>query len=291
MTEPSVFPAGSQDFGRGPRENRLARYKSLIRRYGRYLTTPVSHRSLYEAIYHCCTQKTASQWFVAVLDDPIVYRHSGLRTTRFAELGLRYADFRSLAPKGMHLTLYCSYPSYREIRKPARYRTFFVMRDPRDILVSWYFSARFSHPPLGPIPGLRAALQDMEMETGINYVIDRLLEWQSFQAQRTWTAIAEDERDKVRVFKYEDLASDNRSFLKELLSYLDIPVPDDEFEALCERKVFEKLSGGRRQGIEQRNAHYRKGLAGDWRNHLTPGNLAYFRERTGDLLSALGYEE
>jgi hypothetical protein len=37
--------------------------------------------------------------------------------------------------------------------------------------------------------------------------------------------------------------------------------------------------------------HYRKGVAGDWRNYFDPPLRAYFREVTGDLLDALGYAD
>jgi hypothetical protein len=35
----------------------------------------------------------------------------------------------------------------------------------------------------------------------------------------------------------------------------------------------------------------RKGIVGDWRNHLTPANVAAFREVFGEMLAKLGYTE
>ena len=39
----------------------------------------------------------------------------------------------------------------RAIDKPAPYRTFYPVRDPRDMVVSWYFSMRDTHRVFGPI--------------------------------------------------------------------------------------------------------------------------------------------
>ena len=56
-----------------------------------------------------------------------------------------------------------------------------------------------------------------------------------------------------------------------------------------DRFSFERLAGGRKRGEEDQGSHYRRGVAGDWRNHLTQRHLAAFRERFGDLTERLGY--
>jgi hypothetical protein len=53
---------------------------------------------------------------------------------------------------------------------------------------------------------------------------------------------------------------------------------------------FSRLSGGRKPGQEDSTHKFRRGVAGDWRNHLNENHLAAFRERHGDLVERLGYE-
>ena len=43
-------------------------------------------------------------------------------------------------------------------------------------------------------------------------------------------------------------------------------------------------------GEESTESFFRKGVAGDWRNHFTPELKALYKERVGDLLVELGYE-
>lgn len=273
----------------------LARFKvvrdlqELGRRMRRRMVRVVQ-RSPYDNIYHCCTQKTATQWIRAIFTDPITYKYTGLEVLPYPHLGLRFAHFDGPFPRRtVAVSLPIDYPTYLSIPKPASYKTFFVLRDPRDIVVSWYFSARYSHLPFGPIPGLRGDLETLGLHDGLKYMIDKLEGWGSFWAQRSWME-ATDDREHVRVFRYEDLARDNRSFLQQLYDYLDILMPQQQFTALYERHTFEKHSRGRSQGQENRYSHYRKGTVGDWMNHFDHSTMAYFREVTGDLLEVLGYK-
>ncbi len=100
-----------------------------------------------------------------------------------------------------------------------------------------------------------------------------------------------EDREHIEIFRFEDLASDERLFLRRLFDHLDIAMPEREFSALCEQHTFEKHSRGRSQGEEDRYSHYRKGIVGDWRNHFDPSTLAYFKQVTQDLLRVLGYSE
>jgi hypothetical protein len=273
----------------------LARFKVVrdlqeLGRRVRHLSVRVARRSPYDNIYHCCTQKTATQWIRAIFTDPITYKYTGLKVLPYPDWGLRFAHFDGPFPRRtIAATMPIDYPTYLSIPKPARYKTFFVLRDPRDIVVSWYFSAKYSHLPFGRIPGLRDELEKLDLVEGLRYMIDQLEDWGLFWAQRSWMDVAED-REIIEIFRYEDLARDNRSFLQQLFDYLDIVLPEQEFNALFEKHTFEKHSRGRSQGEEDRYSHYRKGTVGDWRNHFDRSTMAYFRGVTQDLLEVLGYE-
>ena len=56
------------------------------------------------------------------------------------------------------------------------------------------------------------------------------------------------------------------------------------------RNSFKVLAGGRSPGQTNEKSHYRKGVAGDWRNYFGPKHIDVFKERFGDLLIQLGYE-
>lgn len=101
----------------------------------------------------------------------------------------------------------------------------------------------------------------------------------------------DEDRDRIKIFRYEDFSRDNRGFLKDLLDYMGVAMPDEEFAALYERHAFRQITGGREAGVEDQHDHYRKGVSGDWRNYFEPSLQAYFRKVTGDLLDVLGYAD
>jgi lipopolysaccharide transport system ATP-binding protein len=107
----------------------------------------------------------------------------------------------------------------------------------------------------------------------------------SAQIQRSWLAAGEP------LVRYEDLLAHPLEELHRALVALGGQnVSEADLQAAIEANRFEKLSGGRPNGVEDPASHYRKGVAGDWKNHFTPRVTARFKERFGDLLIATGYE-
>ena len=101
-------------------------------------------------VYHCCMPKTGSQWIRAILSDPKVHVYSGLTSFKFQETESGVSSTRmvpdprfeeALPINTIATPVFADYASYARIPKPAAFKTFFVMRDPRDIVVSWYFSS------------------------------------------------------------------------------------------------------------------------------------------------------
>jgi hypothetical protein len=240
----------------------------------------------YDNIYYCCVQKTASQWIRPILDDPIIYDYTGMKMVPYRKLGLKIFDKSTTFPKQTIAThLYLDYETYKNIPKPGSFKTFFVTRDPRDCVVSWYFSAKYSHKLLHPIPQMREELLKLDTKEGLKYIIDTIDSFGYFDAQASWANSGE------KVFKYEQIASDHKEFLKQLFGFLDIKLDEKSFAAICENHSFKNITKGRMQGIEDKYSHFRKGIAGDWKNYFDQDIRSYFYDTTKDLLKVLGYDE
>jgi len=248
------------------------------------LFVPVVSRCEYQNIYHCAMQKTASQWIKALFSDPAVYRHSGL-----LPYVPRYYRWRSPQPFPVNravLSLFASYERLASIPKPDRYRAFFVLRDPRDMVVSNYFSTRNSHAPMGDIPQVRSVLQEKPFKDGMLYLIGHLAEKGTFKALQSWATASSSET--IGLFRYEDLTGERQAAeVDRLMRHCGIAIPSSELADLLARYSFARMRGGRRSAGAV--SHYRKGTAGDWRNHFDDDIHEAFAAATGNLVELLGY--
>jgi sulfotransferase family protein len=97
------------------------------------------------------------------------------------------------------------------------------------------------------------------------------------------------DRGDLFTCSYEELLEDGRRVVAELLAFLGLPAGEEIVGDLLERSSF-RFYTGRQPGEEDRRRFYRKGVAGDWKNHFSEEQKAAFKQLAGDTLIALGYE-
>ena len=198
------------------------------------------------------------------------------------------------------------------------YKAFHVIRDPRDILVSSYFSDRYSHPVYRKeFEQFRDTLNNMEFDEGLGLELDRRTA--EFEALANWNY----RNPNVYETRYEVLTVKPAEEFDRVLKFLGVPsyaagaaplgdrvklalnrglrriklgglrvngIPREFLDMVIERQAFQKLAG-RTKGQEDQKSHYRKGVAGDWVNYLQGANKDQFKRRWGQLLIDLGYEK
>ena len=250
-------------------------------------------------IFHCCPHKSGSQWIRAIFSDQRIKSLSGLAVCsphdklskaerKQKSVGLAI-DFDSEFPKDTIVTpLYINYPSFCAIPKIGEHKAFFVLRDPRDILVSWYFSVRYSHNPMGRIQEFRDEMNKLSLDDGLIFSMERLRRAEYFQGLLSWMAVPEAEKD-VMIVKFEDLTSSKAyETFQSLFSHCGIDIPSETLEQILVDYSFANLSK-RFQGEEDIKSHYRKGMSGDWVNYFNEDVSKAFDEVYGDLPQKLGY--
>jgi hypothetical protein len=259
----------------------------------------VSRHTELRNVYHCCLHKTGSQWIRKILADPDVYQRTGLRTYAYAprlpeaskNRGYRGLRFETPFPRNTIVSpLYIDLEGFTAIPKPEPWRGFFVARDPRDIVVSWYFSSAKSHPTRSnpSLQRTRDHLATLSEEEGMIFTIRRLADYGLFDALASWAKV---DQEGLLLVRYEDLiGSDADRWWQRLLEQCDVQMEPEERRALLARYSFQTLSG-REPGQEDPGSKMRKGVAGDWRNHFTPAVRDVFAEVTSDLTARIGYPD
>lgn len=249
-------------------------------------------------VYHCCVHKSGSQWLRAMLADERILAATGLVHHTYQKQlpggfdGRKLLDrtFEQGFPVGTILSpLYVEYRNFAAMPKPERYRGFFVMRDPRDVVVSWYFSRKYSHVVTERAKQLKKdVLHDMSLEEGMLYSIDYLAQYGIYTVLDSW--IGASERDpNLLVVRFEDLVGPrSRETFERVFAHCAIELGPGTVGQLLDDYSFERLSG-RGRGEEDRSAHYRKGVPGDWRTYFDDKMTRRFQELTGDLVVRLGY--
>jgi hypothetical protein len=251
-----------------------------------------------ENVYHCCVHKTASQWLRKIFSDARTYRYCGLDVYNYEQELEGGADSRPLTARTFNepfpartivTPIYIDLPGFQSIPKPEHFRAFFVPRDPRDAVVSWYFSVKLSHKVMNRIGEVREKLHSLSEEDGLCFVIDWISSRGVVAALRSWQQGAKSD-SRLRIFRYEELTDENQFLTwQQLLAHCDIRMPSEVLQAVLADYAFSTLTKGRERGAEDVKSHLRKGVHGDWKNHFTPRVETLFRDVTGGLVEELGY--
>jgi hypothetical protein len=168
---------------------------------------------------------------------------------------------------------------------------FHVVRDPRDVIVSGYFSHLKSHPDHAwpRLRSYRPYLQTLTKEAGLM----REIEFSGIYMHQmlVWDYGA---KPSILEYRFEEMIAAPKQHFRRIFEHCGFmtgPLDAATLDAIVDKHSFANLSGGRAPGQEDAGSHYRRGIPGDWRNHFTDEHIAYFKSLYNPLLLKLGYEQ
>lgn len=266
--------------------------------------------------------KCASTFFEHVIGE--ICTELDLRAATFAKPQTFNSDLRSFVRRNRIDFIIYRLADFRYIQELDNYLGFHVIRDPRDICVSAYYSHLYSHPVAGmpELQNLRTALQTVPKSEGMQLEIRSRA--RQFRCMLEWDYST----DCIREMKFENFVQDPyRELLSafEFLGLLDsdsyrirnrvagivrslnrrifmrsgrrVPrllrlnkLPAERLLGLVWENSFEQKSGGRKRGEEDVGSHYRKGQPGDWKNHFSAEHIIEFKDLYNHVLISMGYE-
>jgi hypothetical protein len=189
----------------------------------------------------------------------------------FEPCGYVFGGFRSL-PGGF------SIPSF------ASDRTIVLVRDPRDMLTSLYFSLARSHRPPGNAvgEGLAATFSQQREEVNRMSIDAFALERAGIVANQFRIVTNKLSMISHRLYRYEDVVFDKLSWTRDMIDYLGLTVS----AAVIEKAV---AANDVRPEVEDPAQHVRKVVPGDHREKLKPEIVEKLNRAFKPILLKYGY--
>ena len=157
-----------------------------------------------------------------------------------------------------------------------------LLRDPRDVLVSMAYYV------LGQEKGYLA-----ERHGVVGHTPEETMYSESIRSSIiSWFRNYAEHRDKVPhvLVLYEDLLNRPVDAIRTAFGQLGRKAPSSRaIKEVTEKYSFAYFTKGRKPGQENVQHHYRKGIIGDWKNHLTEEEAAQYLAKFGDIVKELGY--
>lgn len=158
-----------------------------------------------------------------------------------------------------------------------------MYRDLRDVAVSYVFYVQRTpwHPEHPQYRGLHS---DAALHRFADTLLMPYVEW-----VRSWHA----NRDIATsmALRYEDLLASPRERMTEVATRFGLDPEPALLEKIIEANSFQKRSAGRADEQQQGRSFFRKGVAGDWDNHLTGELKERYKAALGTFLVEFGYEK
>lgn len=177
----------------------------------------------------------------------------------------------------------------------SRGPTIVMWRDPRDIMVSWYYHTLFvsdrNHPAF--VARYRAALQFGDVDD-IRNNLPRFIEL-NFRTPLSPRFSFNDffdawhDRNDVVHCHYEALHAEPKIELARVATALGFAASPERVSEIAARFSFSSQAH-RAPGTEDKRSYLRKGVVGDWHNHFSNKARQMMAHHLGDRLIRLGYE-
>lgn len=186
-------------------------------------------------------------------------------------------------PKGYLYSVFGGF--VQDIPDLSRYKVILMVRDPRDILVSDYFSITKSHPEPSKEGDKNPAFLERRSQSQ-SMPIDAFVLSEAPQYHTRLTTYLQHLKDKPNVLtlRYEDMITDYKFWLESIVHFLELsPNP----------KVTKKLLQSRQRGFtvkENPSSHHRKGVHGDFLEKLKPETISNLNAQFKDILTQWSYE-
>lgn len=184
----------------------------------------------------------------------------------FAEVGYGFYGFRYL-------------PSYLTDLDLSRFKKILLIRDPRDILVSLYFSVLKSHiVTKGEVA--KQMLQERQAAARLN--IDEYVMKNMEYFIRRFRDYRRLEDDRLKLYRYEDVVFKKYQWIQDILAFLELELGEKTIQEIVESYDVFPMH-------EDPALHIRQVTPGDYKQKLKPDTIEILNQQFKETLDHYGY--
>jgi hypothetical protein len=192
----------------------------------------------------------------------------------FRAHGFCYGGFRSWPPYKI--------PSFES------HKTVLLVRDPRDIVVSQYFSVSRSHiVPEGDQRSGAAARMLADREKASEVTVDEYAREKLDYTARVYGKYIKygvHKMPNVKLYRYEDVIYQKAQWLQSIADWFDWQIAEGDITRIA--NLIDIIPDS-----EDQEAHVRQVHPGNHRRHLQPQTIELYRRECGPLMREYGYED
>ena len=166
---------------------------------------------------------------------------------------------------------------YADIPDLESYRVLLVLRDPRDVVVSDFYSMRYSHPMLNPS---YIKMRQMALSETIDEFVTRIAPDYAAIFGRYADALMS--YGHVVYRRYEDIMNSPLEALETFCDLLGANISRDQCRTIAEEQMSLPT-------VEDVHAHRRSGRSGQYRERLLPETIDVLNRTFEPVLPILGY--
>ncbi|KAJ0059702.1 hypothetical protein NL108_011187, partial [Boleophthalmus pectinirostris] len=144
-------------------------------------------------------------------------------------------------------------------------KVIYVMRNPKDVLISayYYYESVDYHANPGPLKEFWHKFLEGEVP---------YCSW--FDHMKGWLNM--EDKSHILYVAYEEMIQDLPQVVRRIAEFLEKPLEKEQIDRIADRCLFKNMKNNKLPSTFDHSKFFRKGIAGDWKNHLSEEDAQYF---------------